>query len=147
MKIVSFLLLFLYPTFVLAESNSNLFLKKNLPAPYDGYLINELTAQKLYKINFDYSVLEKKYTINEEIISNKSDQIDELYKDNQQMAKSIAEIEERNKKNLIITVGVTVAGCAVLALLVGLTVQSLQGVFKSPTANPSSTNTAALVRF
>lgn len=148
MKITVFALLFLYPTFVFADGNTSIFLKKSVPAPYDGYLINEVTANKLYKINFDYTVLEKKYNIDEQIIVNKGEQIDELSKDNQQLAKSLAEIEARNKTTLIYTVAGTAVGVILLTFVVSYAIKTINdATTKAPTAAVNHVAAMPLVRF
>lgn len=148
MKTISMLLLFFYPTFVFAEGDPAVFLKKLQPAPYEGYLINEDTANKMYKINYNYNILEKKYNIDEQIIANKGEQIDELSKDNQQMAKSLAEIESRNKTTLIYTITGTAIGVIMLTFVAALAIKAVNdAAVKSPNIANVHSSAMPLVRF
>lgn len=145
MNIIVYILILCYPSFALAEINENLFLPKKTPAPYDGFLISEYTAEKLYRLNFDYDILEKKFNINEKIIENKTNQINLLTKDNQDLAKSLAAADSRHQTTLIITIVGTVLGVSLLTFLVVYAVKTANDIYSKPVSLENKQ--PALIRF
>ena len=86
--------------------------------------------------------------IDEQIIANKGEQIDELSKDNQQMAKSLAEIESRNKTTLIYTITGTAIGVIMLTFVAALAIKAVNdAAVKSPNIANVHSSAMPLVRF
>lgn len=121
------LLFFLFSKNIFAQEES-LFLVKGTQAPYSGFLIPEITANKLYKLNFEYKILEQKEAINEKLLLNKDSQLELLSKDNKNLSQEIAMIEKKNKINIILTVVGVSVGMVLLTFAVGYAIKTVERI-------------------
>lgn len=120
MKIVNILLVFLLSFNVLAQDVK--YLDKDSPAPYNGYLFTIKKTQSVRKELIEKDrltefnkVLQENIKIQDQIIENKTEQVQMLAVQNEKLAKEIDSKKGMSnfEKVLWFTLGVTAAGFAV----------------------------------